>query len=878
MKKLLMTACAALATIVPTVAQTNYTTPDTEMRSAWIATVYRLDWPSEVISTTGSTSQINQQKKSLTRMLDSMAVNNMNAAKLQIRSRCDALYKSSYEPWSTEIVSRRGMDPGYDPFEFFVQECHSRGMEAHAWLNPYRYESDKGQWDGTPMAYKTDHPDWLLTTGSSVILNPGLPEVRQRICDIVAEIVTQYDLDGLLFDDYFYVQGTEMSQDEDLYNKYRKSGGTLSQGDWRRENVNMMLDDVYRTIKKIKPWVRFGVSPAGLTCTTPEVADKHGVPVCGSGKEYQYNGIYADPLAWMERKSLDYISPQIYWTVGYSEADYGVVAKWWSDITPQYRRHLFISHSISTLSASSKAPASRASGPNGETFEEYARQVQLARDYSLDGAPGNVYYRAKYLYSVAPKFAHYLRNTVYTQKALLPAMTWLPAKTYGLVDKLAVNGNAVTWAPEDNARYAVYAEKDGAERLLGFTYTPSFTLPAGYEGSTVSVAIMDRFANVFGKRTVGVDPRTLSAPQNLAPANGVIAETPFEFSWDAVDGAESYLLRFATDPNMEEGVASARVYGATSVSATDVDGLPSNADLYWTVTAIADNATPATSAPAGFTVFTRVVLTPGANEYGVSLTPQITWNGSADAVTVQIAGDVKFTKILFSTEAKDNTCTVPKYILRALTDYYVRIAYEKDGVTKYSDPVHFITEGVDTQIPEFAEPLDGGILYSNRAIAFKPIEGVSRLRLEVSASSTFPPRSMYLSEKVSVNDFKDVKTGSAITISGKKLVDGQTYYARARATFNTSDGTEDSEYCEPITFTYSASEAGVEDVTAEGPAVTVDGLAVIVSNPGSDVTMYNAAGVAVTHAAAAATVRMTAPAPGVYIVKCAGGASKVTLR
>ncbi|MGM9827549.1 MAG: family 10 glycosylhydrolase [Muribaculaceae bacterium] len=126
MKKLLMTACAALATIVPTVAQATYTTPDTEMRSAWIATVYRLDWPCEVISTTGSTSQINRQKRDLTRMLDSMAVNNMNAAKLQIRSRCDALYMSSYEPWSSEIVSRRGMDPGYDPFEFFVQECHSR--------------------------------------------------------------------------------------------------------------------------------------------------------------------------------------------------------------------------------------------------------------------------------------------------------------------------------------------------------------------------------------------------------------------------------------------------------------------------------------------------------------------------------------------------------------------------------------------------------------------------------------------------------------------------------------------------------------------------------------------------------------------------------
>lgn len=242
-----------------------------EMRSAWVATVWQLDWPQSTVSSTGNTTQINAQKKQLTTLLDSLARNNMNSICFQVRSRCDAMYNSSYEPWSSDLVSYRGLDPGYDPLAYCIEECHKRGMECHAWINPYRYESQIGQWNGTPKAYRDEHPDWLLDVKEASILNPALPEVRQRICDVVDEIVRNYDVDGVLFDDYFYLQGIS-TEDAAHYQSYKQGGGTLSLGDWRRDNVNKMVADVYSTIKKAKPYVRFGISPAGVAATSASVA------------------------------------------------------------------------------------------------------------------------------------------------------------------------------------------------------------------------------------------------------------------------------------------------------------------------------------------------------------------------------------------------------------------------------------------------------------------------------------------------------------------------------------------------------------------------------------------------------------------------------
>lgn len=247
---------------IPTIAQT----PKKEVRAFWLSTVWRLTWPkTTVISNTGNAQEIQEQKDELIMLLDSVKAANANTVYFQVRGRCDAMYKSSYEPWSSDLVATRGMDPGYDPLLFAVEEAHKRGIEIHAWFNPYRYESVLHQWDGTPQNYRESHPEWLLDYSDGSILNPAMPEVRDHITAIIQEVVQNYDIDGVVFDDYFYMSGTTDDMDDELYQQ--SNPDNLSRADWRRQNVNKLIAQVYRMIQSEKPYVRFGISPAGVWCT-----------------------------------------------------------------------------------------------------------------------------------------------------------------------------------------------------------------------------------------------------------------------------------------------------------------------------------------------------------------------------------------------------------------------------------------------------------------------------------------------------------------------------------------------------------------------------------------------------------------------------------
>jgi uncharacterized lipoprotein YddW (UPF0748 family) len=195
-----------------------------------------------------------------------------------------------------------------------------------------------------------------------------------------------------------------------------------------------MVKAVYDMIQATKPYVRFGISPAGVTCTDATHASKYGVDRCMSGSDWQYNGIFSDPLAWLSSKTIDFISPQVYWTIGYSSADYSVITPWWSKVANKFGRHVYISHSISSLTAKSSAPGlsavestiRKASGPNSSSYSEFANEVEMNRTENLQNAPGSIYYSCRYLYnlSATESFAHYLHRTVYTRPALPPVMTW----------------------------------------------------------------------------------------------------------------------------------------------------------------------------------------------------------------------------------------------------------------------------------------------------------------------------------------------------------------------------------------------------------------------------------------------------------------------
>lgn len=272
-----------------------------EHRATWMS-AYVNDWPSTPI-TAGNAETL--KKVGLT-ALDSLQRNNFTTIYYHARVMCDAMYDSKYEPWSSFVSSTRGETPAFDPLAFIVENAHARGLEVYAWLNPYRYLNSESQegWGsaGGDKNYENSHPEWLIKwkNGSQTwtILNPALPEVKQRIVDVVADILDKYDVDGIVFDDYFYQNGLPTTYDADDYNAYLAEGGTLSQGDWRRENVNDMVRKVNAYIKSTKPWVRFGIGPAGVAASDADVAAKYGVEPC-PGSDWQYNEIYSDPLAWL---------------------------------------------------------------------------------------------------------------------------------------------------------------------------------------------------------------------------------------------------------------------------------------------------------------------------------------------------------------------------------------------------------------------------------------------------------------------------------------------------------------------------------------------------------------------------------------------------
>lgn len=805
-----------------------------EMRSAWVATVWQLDWPSNVVSSTGNTAQINSQKNDMIRLLDSLHVNNLNAINFQIRSRCDAMYKSSYEPWSTDLVSKRGLDPGYDPLAFVVEECHKRGMECHAWINPYRYESITGQWSGGAGDYRKEHPDWIMDVGGAAILNPGKPEVTQRICDIIDEIITNYDVDGVLFDDYFYLSGTTDNMDADLYNAYKEEGGTLSQGDWRRDNVNRMVASVYKTIKAKKPYVRFGVAPAGIACTSQQVAKSYGISQCPTGSDWQYSSIFSDPIAWISQQSLDFISPQIYWTIGYS-TDYDKATKWWSEVAAKWNRHMYVSHDIATLNKSSKAPGMStienqlnplASGPNNTTFEEYANEIRLNREYTLNQAPGSIFYSCKYLYNNAPLFAHYLKTTVFNTPALMPAMSWLPVNNPGTVSGLKRAGASMSWDSKQDMRYTVYAvptsvpqsnfDRD-AEYLLGVTYNNTYTLPDRYlSGYNYAVCVYDRYGNEYSPMFVGAQARTLEAPVLVSPVKGESVEQPFTFQWKEVTDATGYVIEISDKADMSNLLYVKGVSG-TECSSSEFYKMPIETPLYWRVRSCGNNFNDGVSNPEAFTSLNLEITYPTNTQVDVALCPEIAWTFADRDVTIQISKKEDFDKnnIVFQAEAQGGKFTLPKYILAYYSTYYARLLYTKQGEQCVTETVAFTTvEGV-TATPQIVHPQGGGSLCRNDYITLGPVEGHTSLRIEVSATSDFPARSIYAQSNVDTGTFMDTKCGEEIKLGSTPLEDGKTYYVRARATYNTAERKVDTDYSDIVSFTYSSKDNSVITVNKD---------------------------------------------------------------
>ena len=371
MKKL-MGIILSLSLILSIFSNNVYADTNTEMRGVWISSVYNMDWPQ-------TKNNIQKQQSEYIELLDTLKSVGMNTVIVQIRPKSDALYKSSINPWSEYLTGTQGKDPGYDPLPFLIEEAHKRGMEFHAWLNPYRITTSGT--DTSVLAQNHPallHPEWVvkhtISNGEALMYNPGLPEVREYIVDTVKEIVSNYNVDGIHFDDYFYRSGIE---DEETYKTY---GNGLSKDDWRRGNINTLLKEVKESIKSIKSNVKFGVSPSGIWKN--KSSDSTGSDT--KGKESYYND-YVDTRNWIKNNLVDYITPQIYWPIGYSVADYSKLIPWWANEVKNSNVDLYIGQGI--------YKQGEASNSNQDIAADIKNEINLNREYSE--IKGSMYFSAR---------------------------------------------------------------------------------------------------------------------------------------------------------------------------------------------------------------------------------------------------------------------------------------------------------------------------------------------------------------------------------------------------------------------------------------------------------------------------------------------------
>lgn len=890
--KVLILFVAAFATVAANAEKREH-------RATWMSG-YISDWPTQKLTDSNAAAQ----KDRCIKDLDSLRCNNMTTVYYHVRTMCDAMYDSKYEPWSSYIVSARGEEPPFDPLRFILDESHKRGLELYAWVNPYRYlnSSEKTGWgsNGGEKNYENSHPDWLIDgyqyvnskgeTVTHTILNPALPEVKQRIVDVIADLLSKYDVDGVVFDDYFYQNGLPMSYDAEQYKAYVAGGGTLSQGDWRRENVNDMVRMVNAYIKSNKPWVRFGIGPAGVACSSEAVAEKYGVEPC-PGSDWQYNGIYSDPMAWISEGSIDFISPQVYWPIGHSAANYALIVPWWYEVAKKFNRHCYISQDISA-NFSDLVNADR-------NLDEFVDEIDLNRSSDLvGGTSGVVYFPWKSLregakqISTRPvkkiKLSSYLRYNVFQTKSLTPAVTWIKAECPGAVTGVTRSGRTVSWSSDmDNVRYTVYAvpaDEAGsfhkeAEYLLGISYSDSFEIPvydskfpdqgiadADLDKYAYAVCVLDRYGNEYSAVFEGAEVTQAEKPVLTYPVAGTKTAATFRFQWEG--DAEVYEIVLSDDPEMENILLRKEVTG-NYVASTDIWNFDAETTYYWTVTARGNNTIETVSDVNAFTVDVFRITSPVDGETGCADDLTIEWSAlEAESYHLEVSGNSDFTDVVYDTSVGECFATVPAFVLCGGTTYYARVSSSSDGVEFTSEPVCFTTAAVVPDVPVFVTPSENGeTLYSNWTVEVEPERGIKSLNVMICDDESFAPRRSYNGTFTGFV-FKTPELGDVKLIS-KLLVDGATYYVRARFSYVDEGGaTTDTDWTEPVTFVYNA-EAGVGTVAAEGIVlVGGDEPAVVANEPGVEVSVYGMDGrlrmVAVTDASGRAS--LSGLAEGAYTV------------
>jgi len=371
-----------------------------EFRGVWIATVANIDWP------TSSTDPYSKQKEDFVKLLDYYKSLNFNAVIVQVRAAGDAFYPSKYSPWSKYLTGKQGQKPNTmeDPLSWMILESHKRGLEFHAWFNPYRATMTMETKDLSPNHDFVKHPNWMIKYATKYYYNPGLPEVRAHLVEIIKEVVQNYNIDAIHFDDYFYPYKVEKEvfNDAASFKKYGKPGQKLD--DWRRENVNFLVKEVNETIKSEKPWVQFGISPFGVWRNI----DKDPSGSKTRAGQTNYDDLYADVLTWMKNGWIDYLIPQLYWSMDYNLASHRELVNWWSK--NHYNTKIYIGNGPYKI----RDNADKA----WENPMEISNQVGLSK--ITPNISGNAYFSAKSMYVKNKDVADLLHKNHYHFAALPP--------------------------------------------------------------------------------------------------------------------------------------------------------------------------------------------------------------------------------------------------------------------------------------------------------------------------------------------------------------------------------------------------------------------------------------------------------------------------
>jgi uncharacterized lipoprotein YddW (UPF0748 family) len=385
-----------------------------EFRAAWVATVANIDWPSRL------GLPVAEQRAEMTAILDRAHALNLNAIILQVRPAADALYPSRIEPWSEYLTGTQGRapEPYYDPLKEWIAEAHRRGLELHAWFNPYRARHSSAKSELAPTNFAKIHPEAVKTYGDLLWMDPGEPAATRQTLAVIRDVVRRYDVDGIHIDDYFYpypIKAPGAGPDDPAnldfpdgpsWQRYITGGGKLSRADWRRQNVNRLIEGISSAIHQIKPWVRFGVSPFGLGRP-----DQRPPGISGFS---QYDSLYADAELWLQRGWVDYLSPQLYWPIDQKAQAFGPLLDYW---TQQNLAHRHVWPGLFTSSINDT--------PKSWPAREIVNQIELIRARSAEG--GHVHFSMVALMQNRDGVATTLQHGPYAQAALVPVSPWLDA-------------------------------------------------------------------------------------------------------------------------------------------------------------------------------------------------------------------------------------------------------------------------------------------------------------------------------------------------------------------------------------------------------------------------------------------------------------------